>query len=404
MRPECTRRVRVNQKESFIAAMAFGKGAQLLASIVNEALLEEDEAKRKAIFDQTVIPAADLAGGAANGTLREFIGDNARKVSRPAEQPLPPKKKQLDSAAQVASGTGEGHERVLKQEPEVGGKRPAKEGKGVDSEDGDNSRSGSGGDSSSEEEAAGSEQDAAEDGHWRRVGGRRQRHKKRRRTSAVSTSSGGGSGSNSWSGRNGSGSGDEDGSSQNGSGHRGTRDDSRSSHRVSTIGFFGVKTGKEKGAPLAEHHALASFCHSKHEDNRVRFVSSHQHFLYLKAKWVGAHNIAKDILKERDPIVMKRMTGKGKLTIDEGEWNKVRLDKMREAITAKFRMPQMREMLLATGDAHLEERNGSEEPEQGNGGFAFWGTGAYGRGGRGSNWNGKILMEERAAIRKGERD
>ena len=88
----------------------------------------------------------------------------------------------------------------------------------------------------------------------------------------------------------------------------------------------------------------------------------------------------------------------------EGEWSKARLDLMRKAITAKFRVPQMRERLLATGDAHLEERNGGEEPEEGNGGLAFWGTGAYGRGGRGSNWNGKILMEERAAIRKGERD
>ena len=27
-------------------------------------------------------------------------------------------------------------------------------------------------------------------------------------------------------------------------------------------------------------------------------------------------------------------------------------------------MPEMRERLLATGDAHLEERNGGEEPEQ----------------------------------------
>ena len=48
--------------------------------------------------------------------------------------------------------------------------------------------------------------------------------------------------------------------------------------------------------------------------------------------------------------------------------------------------------------------DGGETPEESNGGLAFWGTGAYGRGGRGSNWNGKILMEERAAIRKGERD
>ena len=63
----------------------------------------------------------------------------------------------------------------------------------------------------------------------------------------------------------------------------------------------------------------------------------------------------------------------------------------------------MRELLLATGDAHLEERNGHELPEKSNGNRAFWGTGAYGRGGDGSNWNGKILMEEREAIRNGLR-
>ena len=175
-------------------------------------------------------------------------------------------------------------------------------------------------------------------------------------------------------------------------------------YRTSTIGFFGVKSGPGKDAPLAEHYALASYCHSKHEDDGVHFVSAHQHFLYLKAKWAGAPEIAKSVLKERDPMAMKRMTGKSELTIDEGEWRKARLDLMRKAIAAKFRVPQMRERLLATGDAHLEERNGGEMPEESNSGLAFWGTGAYGRGGRGSNWNGKILMEERAAIRKGERD
>ena len=137
------------------------------------------------------------------------------------------------------------------------------------------------------------------------------------------------------------------------------RDGSRGP-RESTIGFFSVKSGPGREAPLAEHYALASYCHSKHEEDGMQFMSAHQHFPYLKAKWAGANEIARSVRRERDPMAMKRMTGKSKLTINEGEWSKARLDLMRKAITAKFRV---RERLLATGDAHLEERNGGEEPE-----------------------------------------
>ena len=70
---------------------------------------------------------------------------------------------------------------------------------------------------------------------------------------------------------------------------------------------------------------------------------------------------------------------------------------------AKFRIPELRAALLATGDAYLEERNGNERRDQRTG-RAFWGTGSWSAGGKGLNMNGKILMDERQAIREGRRE
>ena len=65
----------------------------------------------------------------------------------------------------------------------------------------------------------------------------------------------------------------------------------------------------------------------------------------------------------------------------------------------KFQDPEMRrnaQKLLATGNAKIEEYNPKEKPDKRHGNRAFWGVGANGDG---HNWNGKILMQLRDALR-----
>ena len=73
---------------------------------------------------------------------------------------------------------------------------------------------------------------------------------------------------------------------------------------------------------------------------------------------------------------------------------------VREIVHGKA--PKLRAALLATGDAYLEERNGSERQDPVEG-VAFWGSGSWTKDGNGLNWNGHILMDERDAIRAEER-
>jgi ribA/ribD-fused uncharacterized protein len=63
---------------------------------------------------------------------------------------------------------------------------------------------------------------------------------------------------------------------------------------------------------------------------------------------------------------------------------------MREILTVKFRIPELRAMLLATGDMELVEANYWKD--------FFWGVCK----GEGQNLLGKLLMEIREAIRKGK--
>ena len=73
-----------------------------------------------------------------------------------------------------------------------------------------------------------------------------------------------------------------------------------------------------------------------------------------------------------------------------------RIDAKRDCIRAKFEDPVLRKALLATGSAALEERNGKEGGQSSG---PFCGTGSDKAGGKGPNWAGKLLMEERERIR-----
>lgn len=68
------------------------------------------------------------------------------------------------------------------------------------------------------------------------------------------------------------------------------------------------------------------------------------------------------------------------------DWESVKLDLMRKLITLKFENPLLRELLLMTDDAELIEGNN-------------WNDTFYGIcRGKGQNWLGKLLMEERKRI------
>ena len=175
------------------------------------------------------------------------------------------------------------------------------------------------------------------------------------------------------------------------------------------IGFFSVKQGKGATAAFAPNCQLASFYRTGHVDEKGRkFASSHQQFFVLKAETVpGSEAIVTRILKERNPADMKRLTYAPNLDFTQAQrsvWEASKIPAMRKAVHDKFKVPEMRAALLATGDAYLEERNGNEKLDVHLGlRVAFWGSGSWGAGGNGLNWNGHILMDERDAIRAEER-
>lgn len=75
------------------------------------------------------------------------------------------------------------------------------------------------------------------------------------------------------------------------------------------------------------------------------------------------------------------------------DWEQVKISIMKEIVKDKFTRnmafrQDIRQMLLDTGDAYLEEGNSH--------GDRFWGTVK----GEGQNWLGKILMEVRSEVRK----
>lgn len=87
------------------------------------------------------------------------------------------------------------------------------------------------------------------------------------------------------------------------------------------------------------------------------------------------------------PMVAARM-GRDRRRTLRRDWERVKLGVMRQAVEAKFRQhPELRALLLATGDALLVEHTERDD---------FWGDGGDGSG---QNHLGRILMAVRAALR-----
>lgn len=116
--------------------------------------------------------------------------------------------------------------------------------------------------------------------------------------------------------------------------------------------------------PTSEH----AYVGAKTLDNKVRL------------------HVAKDI---KSPADAKRY---GRMIDLRPDWDEVKVDLMYEVVYEKFRQnPPLKEKLLATGDAILEEGNMWRD--------TFWGI-CPPNSGNGRNELGKILMAVRAELRR----
>lgn len=84
----------------------------------------------------------------------------------------------------------------------------------------------------------------------------------------------------------------------------------------------------------------------------------------------------------------KRSWFHGRLSAWRADWHDIKLVVMETALRAKFgQNPDLRALLLGTGDAELVEDSAHDE---------FWGSG---RDGQGENWMGRLLMRVRHSLR-----
>jgi len=91
------------------------------------------------------------------------------------------------------------------------------------------------------------------------------------------------------------------------------------------------------------------------------------------------------IRESQKPGDAKRLGKQVKMRTD---WEQIKIGVMKELVLQKFsKHKELKEKLLATGDAHLEETNTWND--------TFWGVCK----GKGHNWLGKVLMEVRKQLK-----
>jgi ribA/ribD-fused uncharacterized protein len=113
--------------------------------------------------------------------------------------------------------------------------------------------------------------------------------------------------------------------------------------------------------------------------------TSEHHFQAAKAT---NKEDASYVMAAKKPAEAKR---RGRSIECRGDWNLVKNDVMLRVLRTKFGKEPYRTMLLATGDAHLEEGN-------------WWGDRYWGTVNRiGENWLGRLLMQVREELRDADR-
>lgn len=128
---------------------------------------------------------------------------------------------------------------------------------------------------------------------------------------------------------------------------------------------------------LGEHDFLSNFYPAiVHLDTEAYLTVEHA---YQAAKT----NDPKERKKIRDTHSPFRAKQMGKKVTLRKDWESVKIDVMRKLVREKFTHIDLRDRLLATGDAKLVEGNDWND--------TFWGV----CNGKGENWLGRILMEVR---------
>jgi len=117
-------------------------------------------------------------------------------------------------------------------------------------------------------------------------------------------------------------------------------------------------------------------------DGQIWSTSEH----YYQAQKTTDFVLQEEIRQTPCPGDSKRLGAKLPIRPD---WNEVKDDVMRRVVKAKFEQhPDLKEMLLGTGDAVLIEHTENDR---------YWGDGGNGKG---KNMLGKILMEVREQCKK----
>ena len=108
---------------------------------------------------------------------------------------------------------------------------------------------------------------------------------------------------------------------------------------------------------------------------------------YFQAQKFAGQPDEEEIRNANSPMLVARM-GRDRKRPLRRDWESVKVAIMREAVLAKFTQhPELRELLLSTGDAKIVEHTANDD---------YWGDGGNGSG---KNKLGQILMEVREQLR-----
>jgi ribA/ribD-fused uncharacterized protein len=147
---------------------------------------------------------------------------------------------------------------------------------------------------------------------------------------------------------------------------------------MNTVNFYSTKEA------YGEFSNFAAF--SIEIDGKAWRTTEH----YFQAQKFSDESYQEKIRLEASPMIAARLGRSRKFPI-RTDWEGVKDDIMRRAVTEKFKQHEnLKNLLTSTGDAELVEHTKND---------SYWGDGGDGTG---KNMLGKILMEVRANIQKGD--
>ena len=130
-----------------------------------------------------------------------------------------------------------------------------------------------------------------------------------------------------------------------------------------------------------EYRFLSNFHMATVELDGLEYASTEHAYQAAKTLDPAERKQIRESLQAKDA---KRL---GKKITMRADWDEVKVSVMKDLVLQKFsKHEELKEKLLATGDAHLEETNTWND--------TFWGVCR----GKGQNWLGKILMEVRKEL------